>query len=200
MKIKFHIIYILTIVVLVALLFRPSAKSDRVGELGSSVADTLSFISDTTKNSVIDTLSQKGDSVQIKYITKVVKDTVYIRDSITGYDLYLPIVQKHFSEKNRYDLWISGVEPLNVDGIDIYNQVKYETITNTVTRTEYVYQPKRNEFYFGGGFCSFLDTNLPIVGVSLKTKNSTLISLDYGHYKGDNLCLATLKFNLGKNK
>lgn len=200
MKIKFHIIYIFTIIVLVALLFRPSAKSDRVGELGNSVADTLSFISDTTKNSIIDTLSQKGDSVQIKYITKVVKDTVYIRDSITGYDLYLPIIQKHFSEKNRYDLWISGVEPLNIDRIDVYNQVKYETITNTITRTEYVYQPKRNELYFGGGFCSFLDTNLPIVGVSLKTKNSMLISLDYGHYKDNNLYLATLKFNLGKNK
>ena len=65
-------------------------------------------------------------------ITKVVKDTVYIRDSITGYDLYLPIIQKHFSEKNRYDLWVSGVEPLNVDRIDVYNQVKYETITNTI--------------------------------------------------------------------
>ena len=175
MRIKTHILYIVTIIVLILLLVEPTAKSDRVDGVSDSKVDTLSFISDTTKNSIIDTLSQKGDSVQIKYITKVVKDTIYIRDSITGYDLYLPIIQKHFSEKNRYDLWISGVEPLNVDRIDVYNQVKYETITNTITRTEYVYQPKRNELYLGGGFCSFLDTNLPIVGVSLKTKNNILI-------------------------
>ena len=200
MRIKTHILYIVTIIVLILLLVEPTAKSDRVDGFSDSKVDTLSFISDTTKNSVIDTLSQKGDSVQIKYITKVVKDTVYIRDSKTNCGLYLPTVQKHFSEKNRYDLWISGVEPLNVDRIDIYNQVKYETITNTVTRTEYVYQPKRNEFYLGGGFYSFLDTFTPVVNVSLKTKKDALISLNLGRYKGDNLVVGTYSWKIGRNK
>lgn len=194
MKIKTHILYIVTIFVLILLLVEPTAKSDRVDGVSDSKVDTLSFISDTTKNSVIDTLSQKGDSVQIKYITKVVKDTVYIRDSI-----YLPIVQKHFSEKGRYDLWISGVEPLNLDRIDIYKEVEYNTVTNTVTKTQYVY-PKNNEFYLGGGFYSFLDTFTPVVNVSLKTKKDALISLNLGRYKGDNLVVGTYSWKIGKNK
>lgn len=198
MKIRFHILYIVIIGVLVLLLFRPFAKSDKVEELGSSITDTLSFVSDTTKESVkIDTLSQ-GDSVKIVYRDKVVKDTVYIRDTIRGFDVYLPIVQKHYSEPNRYDLWISGVEPLNVDKIDVYREVVHETITNTITKE--VTPPRKNELYFGGGFYSFLDTFNPVMGVSLKTKKNTLISLDWGRYKGDNLYLATMKFKLGKNK
>ena len=199
MKIKTHILYIITIIVLILLLVEPTAKSDRVDGVSDSKVDTLSFNSDTTKNSVIDTLSQKSDSVQIKYITKVVKDTVYIRDSITGYDLYLPIVQKHFSEKGRYDLWISGVEPLNVDRIDVYKEVEYNTVTNTVTKTQYVY-PKNNEFYLGGGFCSFLGTFTPIVNASLKTKKDALISLNYGRNKDGNLIMGTYSWKIGKNK
>lgn len=199
MKIKFHIIYIVIIGVLFLLLIEPFAKSDEVNELNSSITDTLSFVSDTILESVkIDTLTQ-GDSVKIEYVDKIIKDTIYIYDTITGLDLYLPIIQKHFSEPNKYDLWVSGIEPLNVDKINVYNQVEYKTITQTNTITQTIY-PQRNEFYFGGGFCSVLNTFTPVVGVSIKTKRNALFSLDFGHYKGENLFIGTAKFKIGKNK
>ena len=199
MKIKTHILYIITIIVLILLLVEPTAKSDRVDGFDDSKVDTLSFNSDTNKVKVLDTLSQDSKKERIVYKEKIVKDTIYVQDTIWGYDLYLPIVQKHFSEKGRYDLWISGVEPLNVDRIDVYKEVEYNTVTNTVTKTQYIY-PKHNEFYLGGGFCSFLGTFTPVVNASLKTKKDALISLNYGRNKDGNLIMGTYSWKIGKNK
>ena len=133
---------------LILLLVKPTAKSDRVDGVSDSKVDTLSFINTIViRDTLVDTL--------VVYKDRIVKDTVMIHDTVTGIDVYLPIVQQHYSEKGRYDLWISGVEPLNLDRIDIYKEVEYKTITNTVTKTQYVY-PKNNELYLGGGFYSFL--------------------------------------------
>lgn len=198
MKIKTHILYIITIFVLVVLLVRPFAKSDKVGDFDNSIADTLSFNSDTTTFSKIDTLKQDSDSVRIVYVEKIVKDTIYVKDTTTNKEYSLQVVQKYFSEPNKYDLWISGVEPLNVDRICTYNQIEYKTITNTIR--EAIYPPKRNEFYLGGGFYSFLDTFTPIVNASLKTKKNTLISLNFGRYKGEPLIVGTYSWKIGKNK
>lgn len=192
MRIKTHILYIVTIIVLILLLVEPTAKSDRVDGVSDSKVDTLSFINTIViRDTIIDTL--------VIYKDKIVKDTVRISDTNLGFDVYLPVVQKHYSEKGRYDLWISGVEPLNLDRIDIYKEVEYNTVTNTVTKTQYVY-PKNNELYLGGGFYSFLDTFTPVVNVSLKTKKDALISLNLGRYKGDNIIIGTYSWKLGRNK
>lgn len=192
MRIKTHILYIVTIIVLILLLVEPTAKSDRVDGVSDSKVDTLSFINTIViRDTIIDTL--------VIYKDKIVKDTVRISDTNLGFDVYLPIIQKHYSEKGRYDLWISGVEPLNLDRIDIYKEVEYNTVTNTVTKTQYVY-PKNNELYLGGGFYSFLDTFTPVVNVSLKTKKDALISLDFSRYKGDNLIVGTYSWKIGRNK
>lgn len=192
MRIKTHILYIVTIIVLILLLVEPTAKSDRVDGVSDSKVDTLSFINTIViRDTIVDTL--------VIYKDKIVKDTVRISDTNLGFDVYLPVVQKHFSEKGRYDLWISGVEPLNLDRIDIYKEVEYNTVTNTVTKTQYVY-PKNNELYLGGGFYLFLDTFTPVVNVSLKTKKNTLISLNLGRYKGDNLIVGTYSWKIGRNK
>ena len=192
MRIKTHILYIVTIIVLILLLVEPTAKSDRVDGFNDGKIDTLSFINTIViRDTLVDTL--------VVYKDRIVKDTVMIHDTVTGIDVYLPIVQQHYSEKGRYDLWISGVEPLNLDRIDIYKEVEYKTITNTVTKTQYVY-PKNNELYLGGGFYSFLDTFTPVVNISLKTKKNALISLDLGRYKGDNLIIGTYSWKLGRNK
>lgn len=198
MRIKTHILYIVTIIVLVLLLFKPFTKSDEVKVFGDSLTDTLSFRSDTNIIEIFDTLKQDSDSAKIEYKEKIVKDTIYIRDTVTKIAYPTQIVQKYFSEPNRYDLWISGVEPLNLDKINVYNEIKYKTITNTIT-TE-VIPPPKNELYFGGGFCKVLTTFTPIMGVSLKTKRNTLYSLDFGYYKGNSLILGTAKVKLGKNK
>lgn len=177
---------------MILLLVKPTAKSDRVDGVSDSKVDTLSFINTIViRDTLVDTL--------VVYKDRIVKDTVMIHDTVTGIDVYLPIVQQHYSEKGRYDLWISGVEPLNLDRIDIYKEVEYKTITNTVTKTQYVY-PKNNEFYLGGGFYSFLDTFTPVVNISLKTKKDALISLNLGRYKGDNLIVGTYSWKLGRNK
>lgn len=177
---------------LILLLVEPTAKSDRVDGVSDSKVDTLSFINTIViRDTIIDTL--------VIYKDKIVKDTVRISDTNLGFDVYLPIIQKHYGEKGRYDLWISGVEPLNLDRIDIYKEVEYNTVTNTVTKTQYVY-PKNNELYLGGGFYSFLDTFTPVVNVSLKTKKNALISLNLGRYKGDNLVVGTYSWKIGRNK
>lgn len=177
---------------MILLLVEPTAKSDRVDGVSDSKVDTLSFINTIViRDTITDTL--------VIYKDKIVKDTVRVSDTNLGFDVYLPIIQKHFSEKGRYDLWISGVEPLNLDRIDIYKEVEYNTVTNTVTKTQYVY-PKNNELYLGGGFYSFLDTFTPVVNVSLKTKKDALISLNFSRYKGDNLVLGTYSWKIGRNK
>ena len=198
MKIKTHILYIIIIIVLVVLLVRPFAKSDKVGEFDNSITDTLSFNSDTTTFSKVDTLEQNSDSVKIVYVEKIVKDTIYVKDTTTNSSFSLQVVQKYFSEPDKYDLWISGVEPLNVDRICTYNQIEEKIITNTIT--EAIYPPKRNEFYLGGGFCSILDTFTPVMNASLKTKKNTLISLNLGYYKGSPLVMGTYSWKIGKNK
>jgi hypothetical protein len=178
--------------VLILLLVEPTAKSDRVDGVSDSKVDTLSFINTIViRDTITDTL--------VIYKDRVVKDTIMKHDTVTGIDVYLPIVQQHYSEKGRYDLWISGVEPLNLDMIDIYKEVEYKTITNTVTKTQYVY-PKNNEFYLGGGFYSFLDTFTPVVNASLKTKKDALISLNFSRYKGDNIIVGTYSWKIGRNK
>lgn len=198
MKIKTHILYIVTIFVLILLLVEPTAKSDRVDGVSDSKVDTLSFNSDTTTFRKVDTLKQDSDSGKIVYIEKIVKDTIYVKDTTTNTVSPLQVVQKYFSEPNKYDLWISGVEPLNVDRICTYNQIEEKIITNTIR--EAIYPPKRNEFYLGGGFYSFLDTFTPVVNISLKTKKDALISLNFSHYKGDNLIVGTYSRKIGRNK
>lgn len=183
---------------MVVLLVKPFTKSDKVGDFDNSIADTLSFNSDTTTFSKVDTLKQDSDSVRIVYVEKIVKDTIYVKDTTTNKGIPLQVVQKYFSEPNKYDLWISGVEPLNVDRICTYNQIEEKIITNTIR--EAIYPPKRNEFYLGGGFYSFLDTFTPIVNASLKTKKNTLISLNFGRYKGEPLIVGTYSWKIGKNK
>lgn len=196
MKINTHILYIITIIVLVVLLFRPFAKSDKVDRLEGSTIDTLSFISDTTTFSKLDTLEQDNEKVKIVYREKVVKDTIYIKDTTTNNVYSMEVVQKYFSEPNKYDLWISGVEPLQVDKIKTYNEVVYERVTNTITEAIY---PKRTEFYIGGGLFAFKSTFAPMVGISIKTKRNMLISLDYGFCKDGSVYLGSVKFKLGKN-
>lgn len=184
MKIRFHIVYCFIIVVLVILLSKPFAKSDRVNDLDNSVIDTLSFKRDTTKIVIIDTIIQE----RVVYKERIVKDTLWLTDT-----LYLPIVQKHYSEQGKYDLWISGVEPLNVDKIDIYNTIEYNTITNTITQAIY---PKNTQVFMGGGFCSFLGTFTPLVSISIETRRKWLFSLDYGRNKQSNLIVVDVKYKI----
>lgn len=188
-KIKYHIIYIAIILVLCSLIASHIFRIYNNSNDAISGVDTLSYVRDTTTIIQYDTLIQEKLVFKNIYII----DTIYIRDTIHNTTSNFPLVQKYYNEPNRYELWISGVEPLSVDKINVFNNVEYRTITNTITQNVY---KTSTQFFFGGGFYAFSDTFSPVVGVSLKTKKNTLISLDYGRYDNNNIFLASVKFKI----
>lgn len=174
------------------LLFRHFAKSDEVKVLDNSVTNTLSQKDSTIVINKIDTITQ----YKVVYKDRIVKEYIYVKDTSSNYGLQLPLIQKYYHQPNRYDIWISGVEPLSLDRINVYNNIEYRTITNTITKSVYL---KSTQLYFGGGFYAISNTIAPIVGIAIKTKKETLFSLDFGRYNDSNLYLVTMKFKiLGK--
>ena len=83
---------------------------------------------DTTFIYRTDTLTM----TKIEHKTVRVIDTMYIHDTA-----FLPVVQKYYSEKDAYDLWISGVNP-NLDSIKTYRQYIYKTINNNTIEKRYI--------------------------------------------------------------
>lgn len=110
-----------------------------------------------------------------KYITKRVVDTLYITDTI-----FLPIVQKHYSERGLYDVWVSGCEA-KMDSIRTYNKTEYKYIEKEVTR-EVI--KNKHELYFNGGLNAFSGIFIPKVGVSLITPKKTHYNANVGFYNG----------------
>ena len=99
---------------------------------------------------------------KLKY-SKAQVDTIY-RDSI----IYLPKTQKHYFEKNKYEAWISGYNPV-LDSINVFNRIEYKTITNTVKET--IYKEKWN-WYLETGINSIDSKIAPYVGIRLTMPNS----------------------------
>lgn len=110
------------------------------------------------------------------YITKKVVDTLRITDTI-----YLVREQKHFQEKDVYDIWISGYEP-TLDSAKVYPRVVYKTINNTT----YKEQPKKWEAYWGGGINTISGTLIPHLDISIATPRNVIISANFGLYDGFN--------------
>ena len=128
-------------------------------------------IVDTVRYTQTDTITL----YEPKYITKRVVDTLYITDT-----LFLPITQKHYSERDKYDVWVSGYEA-KMDSIKTYNKTEYKYIEKDVTR-EVV--KNKYELYLNGGLNAFSGTFIPNVGVSLTTPKKTLYRADFGVYNG----------------
>ncbi len=99
---------------------------------------------------------------KLKY-SKAQVDTIY-RDSI----IYLPKTQKHYFEKNKYEAWISGYNPV-LDSINVFNRIEYKTITNTVKET--IYKEKWN-WYLETGINSIDSKIAPYVGIRLTMPNN----------------------------
>lgn len=114
---------------------------------------------------------------EIKYKDRKVVDTLYITTNNNS-TLSLPIVQKLFSNPSLYNIWVSGVEPLNIDSVNIFSKTEYKTITNYVEREVY---RETLRVYAGGGFYSFSGNLSPFMGVSIQTKNKWLIGANFGY-------------------
>lgn len=116
-----------------------------------------------------------------KYVTKRIVDTIYIEtegDSI----LPLNVIQKHYSRNNSYDVWVSGIEPLSMDSINVYSKTEYKTINKEVVK-EIV--PNEWNIYVGSGFKAISRTFVPELSISLSTPKKWLITANFSVYDGD---------------
>lgn len=128
-------------------------------------------IVDTVRYTQTDTISR----YEPKYITQRVVDTLYITDT-----LFLPITQKHYSEPNLYDVWVSGYEA-KMDSIRTYSKTEYKYVEKEVTR-EVV--KNKYELYLNGGLNAFSGNFIPKAGVTLTAPNKTLYNVNFGLYNG----------------
>ena len=108
---------------------------------------------------------------EVRYSEKKVVDTVWVEGE--DVNIPLPVIQKYYQNKGVYDLWISGVEPLNIDSFKCYKQVEYAYITENVTKEQY-------KLYVGGGLFSFRETFTPYVSISMSEPKKWLISANFG--------------------
>jgi hypothetical protein len=134
----------------------------------------LTLPADTVFVSKIDTVRFYDTIYKEKKVTR----TVYVEtngDSVIS----LPVVQKHYSKDNSYDIWISGVEPLKMDSTIVYPKtetlIKYKE--NIVYREK---ERQRLEFYFSGGFYSQSNVFIPKIGFSVRIGEKWLISANIG--------------------
>lgn len=165
MKKKRHFFYILICSVLVIALAWSLNRNCKVEPITECITDTL-FITR------VDTLVE----YRTKYIDKKVVDTLYVETNGKK-ALSFPIVQKQYSKKGLFDLWISGIEPLTLDSTKIYQQVQTKVVTNTITNT--IVDDKQH-LYFSGGLNAFSGTFKPNLNISLSTKKKWLYSLEIG--------------------
>jgi hypothetical protein len=182
-KVKNIVILILTLIVLVCMCLLSTNRSEKVGEVEIHTIDTI-FVSDTIT------------MYQTKYVETKVKDTIYLpldNEDVNRGELALEVVSKHYSKKDTFDIWLSGVEPLSLDSVKIYP--KTQKIIHYETKERLVYKDEANIFV-GGGLLALQDTYLPYVGISLATKKKTLYTLNFSKTKQDYYIGLDVKFKL----
>ena len=157
----FHLLYIVVIVVLVALLFS-SKRQIKVVE--NRVTDTILKVK-------IDTITKYVP----KYVTKKTTDTLYLQSSDKN-EVAIEIEQKHYSDNEVYDAWISGYKP-QLDSIKTYPRVEYRTITNNITKEIY---KTTIDFYPYIGFKRLDDKAGQVIGLSVKMPKKWMYSAEIG--------------------
>lgn len=112
------------------------------------------------------------------FLTKKVIDTlrIYINDTTK---VELPIEEKYYSEPDKYEAWVSGVNP-NLDRINIFNKTEYKTVTNTTTNIIYK-TPWRG--YIGGQIQAFDDKIIPSINILLVTPKSVAFGAGIGVFE-----------------
>jgi len=158
---KFHLLYIIVIVVLVALLL---ASKRQIKVVENRVTDTI-------VKTRIDTIT----SYIPKYIVKKTIDTIYLPSSEKG-EIAITIEQRYYREEGVYDAWISGYKP-SLDSINTYPRVEYRTITNNVTKEIY---KSTFDFYPYIGFRRFDDKIGQVIGLSVKMPKKWMYSGEIG--------------------
>ena len=90
---------------------------------------------------VHDTLPQIKTEKVIKYITlKGKTDTLFVKDSVHGDSITLPVVQRVYTDDSTYRAYVSGVrvgEYPKMDSIAVRQRLIERTITNTIVRKQH---------------------------------------------------------------
>lgn len=154
-------LYIVTIIVLVALLFS-SKRQIKVVE---------NRVTDTVTKTIIDTITKCVPT----YVTKKTTDTIYIQADDKN-EVALEIEQKHYQDNGVYDVWISGYQP-RLDSIKTYPRVEYKTITNNITKEIY---KSTLEFYPYIGFKRLDDKVGQVIGLTMKMPKKWMYSAEIG--------------------
>ena len=127
------------------------------------------YETDTIVESHIDTLTE--------YYPEPYADTVVEYVEVSG-DTVLSVHQKHYHSDSTYDVWVSGIEPLSLDSINVCNKTEFVTVTNTITNT---ILDERWRVYGFGGFSHVCERFVPEVGVSISSPQKWLISAKIGY-------------------
>lgn len=163
-EMKKYIPYVIIAVLLVSLFVSLTNRKEVVIE---------KITSDTVYITKIDTFK----ALQPIFKRDTIVDTIFIENNAEN-GLKLPITQRYYSEPNRYDIWVSGYKP-NLDSCNIYNQTKYVTITNTVTKEIY---PKATDFYLSTRVGYIKNQISPNIGLDIKFRNDMMIGGEIGYY------------------
>ena len=112
----------------------------------------------------------------IAYKWRTVKDTVYVR-GVGGDSIKAAVVSKEYAEDSLYKVWVSGVEPLALDSIEVYRKTTERTVTVTNTIRE---EDNRMRVFVFGGINAYGGTFRPSVGISLEPTRKLAIGAEIG--------------------
>ena len=112
----------------------------------------------------------------IAYKWRTVKDTVYV-SGVEGDSIKAAVVSKEYAEDSLYRLWVSGVEPLMLDSIEVYRKTNERTVTVTNTIKE---EDNRLRVFVFGGLNAFYSTLRPSVGISLEPTRKFAVGAEIG--------------------
>lgn len=180
-------LYIFLITVLAVALYIKCDDEEKINSCANEQVTTDTVVIFETK---IDTITE----FVFKEVERKTTDTVYIETENKPF-LALPVVSKHFAKENLYDLWISGVEPLKMDSIKLYQQSKQETIVIT---DKSLLKPKTNSLFANAGIISFNGVLSPRVGISIKTKKERIYGLEIGSCNGKMFYGVNVGFKINK--
>lgn len=124
---------------------------------------------DTVVRYETDTITE----TKVLYKDRLVKDTVYLSKKE---EPFLLLVQKQFQSIGLYDIWVSGVEPLDVDSVKMYPTIEYRYIT----QTKITHDDKGIDLFGVFGFSRFNDIYSSNVGVCALTNRKWLYGAEIG--------------------
>ena len=140
---------------------------------GGKVAKTV-LVTDTLVMDVTHYDTVWRDNIAYKWRT--VKDTVYVR-GVGGDSIKAAVVSKEYTEDSLYKVWVSGVEPLALDSIEVYSKTTERTVTVTNTIRE---EDNRMRVFVFGGINAYGGTFRPNVGISLEPTRKLAIGAEMG--------------------